>query len=66
VRAVSQAEARLREAAKLGFDQAIMPAVSGDAASAPLRVSGLRRLAELIDLLGGPVADTTPRLYASD
>jgi DNA repair protein RadA/Sms len=66
VRAVSQAEARLREAAKLGFDQAIMPAVSGDPASAPLRVSSLRRLAELIDVMGGPAGDAVPRLHASD
>jgi DNA repair protein RadA/Sms len=70
VRAVSQVEARLREAAKLGFDHAILPAAGGDAArlasGAPLRVSGLRRLAELIDLLGGPGAAAEMRLYASD
>ena len=58
VRAVGQAETRLREAAKLGFDQAILPAASAEAARVggdlPLRISGLRRLAGLIDLLGGP------------
>jgi DNA repair protein RadA/Sms len=70
VRAVSQAEARLREAAKLGFDQAILPAASGDVArrgaEPPLRLSRLRRVAELIDLLGGPRAAGEPQRYASD
>ena len=68
VRAVSQAEARLREAAKLGFDQAIMPAASSGAhlvTQLPLRVAGLKRLAELIDLLGGPAAAAEARRHAS-
>jgi DNA repair protein RadA/Sms len=53
VRAVSQIEARLKEATKLGFDSAILPAAS---ASRPdgrgLRLCGLRRLSELVDVLG--------------
>ncbi len=58
VRAVGQSEARLREASKLGFDRAILPATPGDASrpgspGTPLELSTLRRLGELVDLLGG-------------
>jgi DNA repair protein RadA/Sms len=88
VRAVSQSEARLKEAAKLGFDRAILPASTAAAKSAgaksaavktagantsgagtagavadaapALQLSMLRRLDELIDLVGasapGPAA----------
>jgi DNA repair protein RadA/Sms len=70
VRAVGQAETRLREAAKLGFDQAILPAASGEVARAgaesPLHISSLKRVSELIDLLGGPRAVDATRLQASD
>ena len=58
VRAVSQPEARLREASKLGFDQAILPAASAEAARLPgaapgLRLGTLRRVGELVDVLAG-------------
>jgi DNA repair protein RadA/Sms len=53
VRAVSQIDARLKEATKLGFDCAILP---GSAGGAPrvggLRLCGLKRLSELIEVLG--------------
>jgi DNA repair protein RadA/Sms len=51
VRAVSQIEARLKEATKLGFDSAILPAASRPDARG-LRLCGLRRLSELVDVLG--------------
>jgi DNA repair protein RadA/Sms len=57
VRAVSQTEARLKEAAKLGFEQVIVPASGGRGssrvASEGLRIQEIRRLSELRDLLGG-------------
>jgi DNA repair protein RadA/Sms len=46
VRPVSRTEARLKEAAKLGFARAIAPAASGDAAGAGL--IGVSRLADLV------------------
>jgi DNA repair protein RadA/Sms len=65
VRAVSQAEARLREAAKLGFDQAILPASGAEpgqasGAAPTLRRSTLRRVAELIELLAGDDVEAVP------
>ena len=58
VRAVSQTEARLKEAAKLGFEQVVLPAGGGRSGSRPaggagLRMREIRRLSELRDLLGG-------------
>jgi DNA repair protein RadA/Sms len=57
VRAVSQTEARLKEAAKLGFEQVVVPAAGGRGssrtASKDLRIQEIRRLSELRDLLGG-------------
>jgi len=50
VRAVGHAEARLKEAAKLGFARAIMPGTGKDG-PAGLRLDGLTRLAELAPLL---------------
>jgi DNA repair protein RadA/Sms len=63
VRAVSHAEARLKEAAKLGFEQIIMPVAGGRGAQRPvpdqgLRIQEIRRLGELRDLLG--CADGAP------
>jgi DNA repair protein RadA/Sms len=55
VRAVSQTEARLKEAAKLGFEQVVLPAGGrgpARAASDGLRIREIRRLSELHDLLG--------------
>ena len=54
VRAVSQTEARLKEAARLGFDRAILPGVirnPGRAERSPApRLHVLRRLSELFEL----------------
>jgi DNA repair protein RadA/Sms len=56
VRAVGHAEARLREAAKLGFDRAIVPR-SKSGASQPLATTELRRVGELLDLFGAGNSD---------
>jgi DNA repair protein RadA/Sms len=58
VRAVSQTEARLKEAAKLGFEQVVLPAGGGrsgprSAGGDGLRMREIRRLSELRGLLGG-------------
>jgi DNA repair protein RadA/Sms len=56
VRAVSQTEARMKEAAKLGFEQVVLPAAGGrhaPTAGDGLRNEEIRRLSELRDLLGG-------------
>jgi DNA repair protein RadA/Sms len=57
VRAVGQTEARLKEAAKLGFEQVILPAggargARGAAQPGGLRIREIRRLSELPALLG--------------
>ncbi|HET6519225.1 MAG TPA: DNA repair protein RadA, partial [Geminicoccaceae bacterium] len=65
VRAVSHAEARLKEAAKLGFDVAILPAGKGAGRASGLRLHQLRRLAELVDLFGSPSSSSArPALAA--
>ncbi len=51
VRGVGHMEARLREAAKLGFDRAIAPRAKGSG-SAPIELVELRRVQELLDLFG--------------
>jgi DNA repair protein RadA/Sms len=53
VRAVPQMELRLREARKLGFTRAIVPAKSRLRAAAPdgIRLREIARLSELVDLL---------------
>ena len=48
VRPVGRSEARLREAAKLGFDRALAPSAAA-ALDSGLRVSGASRLAEVVD-----------------
>jgi DNA repair protein RadA/Sms len=56
VRAVSQSEARVKEAAKLGFEQVVLPAAGGRSAPPAgdgLCIEEIRRLSELRDLLGG-------------
>ena len=50
VRTVGRSEARLKEAAKLGFGRALAPASAADAA--PIAVSGVRRLEEAVTLIG--------------
>ncbi|MGD9508338.1 MAG: DNA repair protein RadA, partial [Geminicoccaceae bacterium] len=55
VRAVGHAEARLKEAAKLGFARAILPG-SGKDGPAGLRLDGLTRLGELAPLLRAEAA----------
>ena len=57
VRAVGHTEARLKEAAKMGFEQIIMPVAGGRGAHRPgpdlgLRIQEIRRLRELPGLLG--------------
>jgi DNA repair protein RadA/Sms len=60
VRAVSQIDARLKEATKLGFDCAMVPAALGSRSDARgLRLCGLRRLSELVDVLGASPESTT-------
>ena len=53
VRAVSQTDARLREAAKLGFNSAWVPALRGADYSGPMKLTELSRLADLVTLIGG-------------
>jgi DNA repair protein RadA/Sms len=65
VRAVSQIDARLKEATKLGFDCAIVPAAVGSRAeSGALRLSGLRRLSELVEMLGAGAAARRDLVHA--
>jgi len=52
VRAVGQAEARLKEAAKLGFGKALLPASSRDGVTA-LKASGFATLGALVDHMLG-------------
>jgi DNA repair protein RadA/Sms len=53
VRAVSQIDARLKEATKLGFDCAMVPAAVGSRSDAlGLRLCRFRRLSELVEVLG--------------
>ena len=57
VRAVGQTDTRLKEAAKLGFEQVILPAGGaqrgrGSAQGDGLRIQEIRRLGELRELLG--------------
>ena len=50
IRSVSRMEARLKEAAKLGFKSALAP--SGAADGSPIPVSGVSRLADAIARIG--------------
>jgi DNA repair protein RadA/Sms len=61
VRAVGQTETRLKEAAKLGFEQVVLPAAApqGTRRSAQdygMRLQEIRRLGELRELLGGDLS----------
>jgi DNA repair protein RadA/Sms len=60
VRAVGHGEARLKEAAKLGFARAIMPRSGKDWGNG-LRLDELSRLADLVPLLGGGIAGVRHR-----
>lgn len=52
IRTVSQIEARLKEAAKLGFEQAVVPKSNLKGVSAPgIRPQGVQRLNEVLDLI---------------
>ena len=51
VRPVSRMEGRLKEAAKLGFGQAFGPAAAAE--GAPIPVTGVRRLTEAVERIGG-------------
>jgi DNA repair protein RadA/Sms len=57
VRAVAQTDLRLREAAKLGFARAILPARGrrrrGPATSEPIETVEIGSLSELVEMLGG-------------
>jgi len=55
VRAVSQADARLKEAAKLGFEGAIAPKAKGKAkiSTSGLNMTQINRLSDLLELFGG-------------
>jgi len=50
VRPVSRMETRMKEAAKLGFNQALAPAAASE--GAPVRVAGVSRLAEAVSRIG--------------
>ncbi|MDP8915930.1 MAG: DNA repair protein RadA, partial [Pseudomonadota bacterium] len=58
VRPVGRMETRMKEAAKLGFGQALAPAPAANqgpnqaAEGAPVRVSGVSRLQEAVDRIG--------------
>lgn len=68
IRGVSQTEARLKEAAKLGFEEAILPASGAPrAAVVPgLRLQEMRRLSALTDLLAEPGSSPVRRAAAPD
>ena len=55
IRAVSQTDARLKEAGKLGFELAYAPSRRGRGAASPaaIRVAELKHLAELLPVFGG-------------
>ena len=57
VRPVAQTEARLKEAAKLGFEKALLPP-SPAAQRSPLELIELSRLQDLIGVLGEPAVRT--------
>jgi DNA repair protein RadA/Sms len=49
IRSVSRLDARLREASRLGFDTALVPAGAASTASSGLRLVAVRHLAEALD-----------------
>ncbi|MGE0096276.1 MAG: DNA repair protein RadA [Alphaproteobacteria bacterium] len=62
VRPVGQADARLKEAAKLGFGRAILPKRRKDGARAgDLRTTEIGRLSELVEVFAGGAGMVKPR-----
>ena len=57
VRPVAHTEARLKEAAKLGFARALLPPLRGGA-TADIECVEIARLADIVALLGAPAART--------
>ncbi|MBT5859567.1 MAG: DNA repair protein RadA, partial [Alphaproteobacteria bacterium] len=55
VRAVSQSEARLREAAKLGFTTAWVPPLRGAGYAGPMKLIEISKLSDLVTLIGGEI-----------
>ncbi|MEM6645241.1 MAG: magnesium chelatase domain-containing protein, partial [Bacteroidota bacterium] len=53
IRAVSQIESRLKEIAKLGFKQAVVPKINTKGVTVPkgLKVTGVERLHDVLDLV---------------
>ena len=49
IRSVARLDARLREASRLGFDTALVPAGAASASSSGLRLVAVRHLAEALD-----------------
>lgn len=63
VRAVSQIDARLREAAKLGFTFAWVPPLRGASYSGSMKLTEVPRLSDLVTLIGGEIdASVAPDL----
>ncbi len=65
VRAVAQGEARLKEAAKLGFAQALVPDGRGRADKAPATVRRIGHLHDLVKLFRYDAAGTSPGTAAA-
>jgi DNA repair protein RadA/Sms len=61
VRPVGQTDARLKEAAKLGFSRAIMPKRRKDPARAGIRTTEIGRLAELVEVFAGDAGQVQVR-----
>ena len=54
LRPVAHAPLRLKEAAKLGFERALLPIAAAEAAAGgPIRVSGFRTLGQFVDHMLG-------------
>ena len=66
IRAVSQPDVRLKEAAKLGFDRAVMPERVSRSGAAPARIEGLKieQITHLEDLARQFAGKTAYKTYA--
>ena len=56
IRTVGQSGARLKEASKLGFDRAISPTATSDRSTNDIQITGLRKLGELVEVIGAEVS----------